>query len=216
MAVTITDPAGGTGQEVSDVDVVPDTVALPVPGRPRVLLVGTGLAAAGLIVFFAALLGLYLSARAGVLADGGTWFPEGSEISLTPGTAALFTFALSLVTMQWAVYSVSNNDRSNAIFALLMTILFGGAVINATAFLYTSIGLSVRGPGPAGLMFFTLTGAHLAMVAGALVFAALMTFRTLGGEYAGRDRDGIVAASLIWYLVAAMYVVIWYAVYVTK
>ena len=49
-----------------------------------------------------------------------------------------------------------------------------------------------------------------------LVFAGVMTFRTLGGEYSGRDREGIVAASLFWYATIAVYAVVWYAVYVTK
>ena len=43
-----------------------------------------------------------------------------------------------------------------------------------------------------------------------------MTIRTLGGEYAGRDREGIVAAALFWYVTVAMYAVVWYAIYVTK
>ncbi len=50
----------------------------------------------------------------------------------------------------------------------------------------------------------------------AMVFNALMTFRTLSGEYAGRDREGIVAASMFWYATVAVYAVIWYAIYVTK
>jgi heme/copper-type cytochrome/quinol oxidase subunit 3 len=118
--------------------------------------------------------------------------------------------------MQWAVDSVRRNDRRNAIFALALTIAFGAAVINATSFLYAQTGLPVAGPSPAGLLFYAVTGAHLALVVGALVFATLMTFRTLGGNYDGRDREGIVAASVIWYLTTAIYGVIWYAVYVTK
>ena len=55
------------------------------------------------------------------------------------------------------------------------------------------------------------------MVVGALVYAAVMTFRTLGGQYQGpRDREGLVAAALYWYTTIAVYAVIWYAIYVTK
>ena len=49
-----------------------------------------------------------------------------------------------------------------------------------------------------------------------LVFAALMTFRTLGGQYAGRDKEGISAAAMCWYATFAVYAVIWLAIYVTK
>ena len=63
-------------------------LALPpaaAPARPRVLLVGTALTAAGVVMAFTGLIGLYLAERASALADGGTWLPEGATIPLTPG-----------------------------------------------------------------------------------------------------------------------------------
>ncbi|HYI61992.1 MAG TPA: cytochrome c oxidase subunit 3 [Acidimicrobiales bacterium] len=207
--------------EVEAYDLVPDEA--PAGGaRPRVLLVGTALAGGAIITFFAGLIGLYLSVRQGVIASAPAderataWLADGNPIPLTPANMAFGTLLLSCVTMQWAVDSVRRNDRRNAYFALVMTILFGGAVINATAFLYQQAGLPIAGPSPSGLLFYAVTGAHLALIVGALVFAGLMTVRTLGGEYAGRDREGIVAASVIWYLTTAIFGVIWYAVYVTK
>lgn len=192
--------------------------------RPRVLLMGTALVAAAIITGFAALIGLYLAARHAVITgppidgEAPVWFADaGSPIPLTPANMAFGTMLISCVTMYWAVDAVTRNDRRNAYFALVMTILFGAAVINATTFIYTQIDLPIAGgTTPAGLLFYVVTGAHLALMVGALVFATLMTFRTLGGEYAGRDRDGITAASLIWYLTTAIFGVIWYAVYVTK
>lgn len=192
--------------------------------RPRVLLVGTALVAAAIVITFAALIGLYLAVRHSVITgplvegEAPVWFADaGSPIPLTPANMAFGTMLLSCVTMVWAVDSVKRNDRRNAYFALAMTILFGAAVINATTFIYTQIDLPIAGgTNPAALLFYVVTGAHLALMIGALVFALLMTFRTLGGEYAGRDRDGITAASLIWYLTTAIFGVIWYAVYVTK
>ena len=53
-------------------------------------------------------------------------------------------------------------------------------------------------------------------IAIAIVFVALMAFRTLGGQYSARDREGIVAASLFWYVMVAVYAAIWYAIFVTK
>ena len=49
-----------------------------------------------------------------------------------------------------------------------------------------------------------------------MVFVALMAFRTLGGQYSGRDSEGIAAAAIFWNASVAIYLVIWYAVYVTK
>ncbi len=190
--------------------------------RPRVLLVGTGLAGAGILVAFAALIGVYLRVRHDWIAqvvDGERqiWFADGQTIPLTPANIAMATMLISCVSMQWAVDSVKRDDRRGAFFAMAMTLLFGGAVINATSFLYTQSGFSVSGgSNPAGLLFYAVTGSHLALIAGAMLFAAIMTVRTLGGEYGSHDREGIVAASLIWYLTTGIMLVIWYAVYVTK
>ena len=187
-------------------------------GRPRVLLVGTALAGAGIIVYFAALVGMYLRVRHGVLVAGDEWFADGQSIPLTPANMAMGTMLLSCVSMQWAVDAVKHDDRRNAIFGLALTALFGGAVINATSFLYSQAGftLSAGASNPAGLLFYAVTGSHLALIVGALLFAVIMTVRTFGGGYGSHDREGVVAASLIWYLTTAILAVVWYAVYVTK
>jgi heme/copper-type cytochrome/quinol oxidase subunit 3 len=222
-ASTITAPhdTHGHGDEPT-YDLVPVGIEAP-PRRPRVLLIGTALAGAALIMLFAGLLGMYLHARHAVITgpavDGQApvWFADGNPVPLTPANIALGTMVLSCITMAWAVYAVKNNDRHSAYFALALTILFGAAVINATTFLYSETGLPIASETtPAGLLFYAVTGTHLALIVGALIFATIMTFRTLGGEYGGRDSDGIVAASFIWYLTAAIFGVIWYAVYVTK
>lgn len=211
-----------------DADLIPAAVPPAPPARPRVLLTGTALALAVVAMVFAGLLGTYLATRHGVLhplhGKPGTWLPQAAEmvkgkpvpskIPLTPANTSLFTMLLSVVTMQWAVYAVGNNDRQNAFLALGLTIMFGIAVITATSFLYSEMHLPVSTQ--AGVLIYTVTGAHLAMLVAALVFASVMTFRTLGGEYAGRDREGISAAALFWYVTVGLYAVIWYAVYVTK
>jgi heme/copper-type cytochrome/quinol oxidase subunit 3 len=191
--------------------------------RPRVLLVGTALAGGAIVVAFAALIGIYLRVRHGVITgppvdeEAPVWFADGQTIPLTPANLAMATMLISCVTMQWAVDSVKRDDRRGAFFAMAMTALFGGAVINATSFLYTQSGFTLTGgSNSAGLLFYAVTGSHLALIVGALLFALIMTVRTLGGEYGSHDREGIVAASLIWYLTTGIMLVIWYAVYVTK
>ena len=68
----------------------------------------------------------------------------------------------------------------------------------------------------AGVLFYAVTGAHLAMVvvgAGVRRRHALPDARR---PVPGRDREGIIAAALFWYVTVAVYAVIWYAIYVTK
>ncbi len=186
----------------------------PAPARPRLLLVGTALASVGSFMAFTGLIGIYLGARSSVLAKGASWLPEGSTIPLTPANMAFATMLLSAVTMWWAVDAVGRNDRQSAYLALALTIFFGVAVINATSFLYSQMGLGAKTT--AGALIYTITGAHLAMIIVGLGFAGVMTFRTLGGEYHGRDREGLIAATVFWYATIAVHAMIWLAIYVTK
>lgn len=198
-----------------DTHPVPAVAPAAPPARPRLTLIGTALASAAVFMMFAGLIGVYLSYRADALDATGKWLPDGATIPLTPSNTALFTLVLSVITMRWAVYAVTNNDRQNAYFALGLTIFFGLCFINMTSFLYSQMKLGVA-KSPAGVLIHVITGAHLALVVIALAYAALMTLRTLGGEYAGRDREGITAASLFWYTTVAVFSMIWLAIYVTK
>ena len=184
------------------------------PPPPRVLLVGTALASAATFMAFVGLVGHYAASRAAVVAQGTRWLPEGSNIPLTPGNMAFATMLISAVSVWWAVDAVGRNDRQMAYLALGLTMMFGVAVINATSFLYSQIELPVA-TAP-GALIYTITGAHLAMVVVGLVFLAVMVFRTLGGEYAGRDREGLVAAALFWFVTIAVHAVIWYVIYILK
>lgn len=184
------------------------------PARPRVLLVGTALVAAAAFMSIAGLIGLYLSQRAAVLAGGQPWLPDGASLPLTPANMAMGTLVLSAVTMWWSVYSVGNNDRPSAYLALAVTIVFGIAAINAITFEFvqSNIGVATQ----MGVLLYAVNGLGITMILAGMVFAGVMTFRTLGGEYHGRDREGLVAAALFWYVTIAAQAVIWYAIFVTK
>ncbi|CAN5838525.1 hypothetical protein BH24ACT3_BH24ACT3_02190 [soil metagenome] len=202
----------------STYQVDPDRIALAGPpelARPRVLLIGTALAVLGAVALFAGLIGTYVAVRADTIASAGSWLPEEVTIPLTPGSMGMVTLGMSLVTMQWAVSAIGADDRSNALVALGLTLLFGVAFVNGTVFLYTQMGLGIR-DSAAGVLIYGVTGAHLAMTVGSLVFTAVMAFRALGGQYAGRDNEGIPAAALFWYATVAIYAVIWYAIYIVK
>jgi heme/copper-type cytochrome/quinol oxidase subunit 3 len=192
----------------------PELAPPPAPARPRLLTIGTTLAALASAVVFAGLIGIYLSVRAGVVAGGDAWLPEGVTIPLTPGNMAMITLAMSVVTIHWAVYAIANDDRVRTYLAFGVTILLGVAYLNGIAFAYSQIGASIRTP--FGVLFYAVTGAHLVMAGAAIVFAAFMAFRTLGGQYSARDREGVTAAAIYWDVMVAVYAVLWYSVFITK
>ena len=189
-------------------------LAAPLP-RQRTLLVGTVFGTAAVLMYFAALLGVYLRERADALADGGSWIPASADIQLAQPTVAAWTMLMSVVTMQWAVYSIARDDRTHAILATTLTTLFGFSVVITTSFQYTQMGL-VADESIAAALIYTISGSHLAMIAIGLVFLLLMAFRALGGQYSSRQTDGFVAASIFWYAVVFVYVVIWTAIFVLK
>jgi cytochrome c oxidase subunit 3 len=184
------------------------------PARPRVLLIGTVLAIAAAAMAFAGMLGWYLHVRAETIAGGDPWLPEGVTIPLTPGTMGLITLAMSCVTMLWAVYAIGNDDRRSTWLAMGLTLLLGGAELNLMGFYYSQMHLAAASP--QGVLIYAITGAFLAMLGAAMLFVLVTVFRTLGGQYSAKDREGVVAATLFWYATVAVYAVIWYAIFVTK
>lgn len=178
--------------------------------RPRTLLIGTLFATAGTLAYFAALFGIYYAERSAAE----SWFPEGA-ISLVPGTMMFWTLVMSCATIQWAAYAIANGARTQSYLALAVTALLGVAVINQTIFYYLDMGLAID-ESRAALLMYVITGSHLAMLGAAIVFVLLMAIRALAGQYAGRQSDGIVAATIYWYAMVAVYFVIWIGIYIAK
>lgn len=191
------------------------TAPPPAPRRPRVLLVGAafGAVASGLVVL--SMLAAYLQLRGDRLADGVTALPEGVVLPLTPGNMGMVTLLMSLVTVAWLVYSLRHDDRTHAYLALGVTLLLGVAFINSTAYLYQQLAMPLTASGSAGLLY-AVTGAHLVMVVVGLIFTVVMGFQALGGQLTGRDAEGMSAAALYWYVTVAVYVAVWYGIYITK
>ncbi|HEX4867228.1 MAG TPA: cytochrome c oxidase subunit 3 [Acidimicrobiales bacterium] len=198
------------------VTVSPLITAPPAPvRRPRVLLVAAafGAVASGLVVL--TMLGAYLQVRGDRLADGVPALPEGVVLPLTPGNMGLLTLAMSVITVAWLVHSLRHDDRTHAYLALGLTILLGVAFLNVTAYLYQQMAMPFTMTGTSGLLY-AVTGAHLVMVFVALVFLVVMGFQALGGQLTGRDAESMSAAALYWYVTVAVYVAVWYGVYITK
>ena len=194
---------------------VPSLAPPPPPRRQQVLLTGTLFAAAGSIMLFAGLIGIYLSQRAAVIAGGDTWLPEGAVLPLTPANIAMATLLMSSVTVQWAVYGIDNDDRPSAYLGLGLTMILGLAFINETSILYQRLELVLADSVPA-VLIYTITGLHMAMVAVAAAYLAVMAFRALGGQFSSGDSAGLQASAIYWHASVAVFALIWYSIYITK
>jgi heme/copper-type cytochrome/quinol oxidase subunit 3 len=117
--------------------------------------------------------------------------------------------------MQWALWAVARNDRANAYVALGLTTLFGVAVINSQYWLYQQMDLGIADSVQA-VLIYAISGSFIALLVSAMVYLAVVTFRTLGGQYGPHQHDAVTGAAIYWYVMVAVFAVIWLAVYVTK
>lgn len=194
---------------------LPVDLSAPEPARPRLLLIGTALVSLAMTLGFAALVGLYASARADVIQTGERWLPSGVNIPLTQPNMMMFTLVFSAATLAWATAAMRNDDRPNFHIASGLTLLLGSAFIAQTAFLLTIMELEIASD-PQSPLIYAVIGTHLVMMVAALVYLVAMALRALGGNYSARDLEGIYGASMFWYTTVGLYLVLWYAVYITK
>jgi heme/copper-type cytochrome/quinol oxidase subunit 3 len=190
-----------------------DHLVPPPPARPNVLVVATLLASAAVLAGYLALIAVYLGERAATLAEGSEWLPQGA-IGLTTPNLMLTGFGLSLVFMHWSVQAIGNDDRRHAWLALALVLVVGAFYFTGTAFMFNQSGLAVASP--VGGLVYAAVGAHLAITGAGLAYAGVMAFRTLGGQYSSKDREGLVSATVFWWVVSITYAVLWYAIYITK
>jgi cytochrome c oxidase subunit 3 len=182
--------------------------------RPRRASVAAAWVALGSAMVFAGLIGIYLQIEEETRSVGGTWL-EGVNVPLTPPNVMMLTLLMSVITIQWAHYAIVRQDRTNAYVALGLTLVFGVAFINSQAFMYSAMGLGIR-ENIQAVLIYTITGAHLAMLLGAMAFVAVAAFRALGGQFTPTQHDAVTAAAIYWYVMVGVFSVIWLAIYIHK
>ncbi len=189
--------------------------AAPAPPRPRLLMVATSLAVAAGTMLIGAFIAVYLAMRE---AAGGTtvdWVPSSITFPMITVNVVAITLAGSVVVIHWALWSIANGDRRNAYIALGLTVVLGFAALNAMAFSFNQMHLAVN-DNVYSVMVVTIAGAFLVLLVCAMVFIALMAFRTLGGRYTTKEHEGIAAATLFWDFTVFAYLVVWYFLFVLK
>ena len=133
--------------------VVTDAAAPFVP-RKRTLQIGTAIFTALWAMYFGGLFATYVSSRntwnleqEGLAAAGertSSWIPDSAQVELTAPTIMTWTLLMSVITMQWAVYSFKRSDRRHGLLAIATQTMFGAAVINQVAFQWGQLGLVIN------------------------------------------------------------------------
>ena len=201
--------------DITPYDFIPADVAPADPARPRLLVLATSFASAAIAMGFMGLIAQYVAQRADVIQTGERWLPDGVVIPLTQPNFMGLTLALSVITIWWTVSAIKNDDRPNAFIAFVITLVFGFAYLAQTAYLFTIMEMEILASDRA-VLIYGIVGTHMVLTICAMGFAAIMALRTLGGEYSGRDYEGVLSSALFWTMTVSLYGVMWYAIYITK
>ncbi len=203
-----------TSQELTSLAFAP----APTPRRRRHLFVGTGFAVVGVMMYFATLFGIYFTERASFSKanEGQSWIPSSANLQLTAPTMIFWTLLLSIITMQWAIHAAARQDRRHLLLAVVVTGLFGVAIINQMAFIFVQMELVIDDGSLAAPLIYTICGSFVALVAAALIFLTIMAFRSLGGQSMRHTADGLSAVALLWYAMVLVYFILWIGIFVTK
>jgi cytochrome c oxidase subunit 3 len=159
------------------------------------------------------MLAIWAVKRSAAIDGGEAWLPDGVTVPEVPTNVMLIAFAALCSFAQWAIWSAQRDDRANTVFALGCTAFVALLIINAQAFVYSQIDLSVT-DGAYGSMFYAITGTFLALMVVGLLFTAVAAFRYLAGRT--RDREILTAHAIYWYAMTAVFAAIWFVVYVIK
>lgn len=185
----------------------------PAPAPRNQMIVGATLASMAALMLTGGMLAVWSVQRSAAIDAEGSWLPSGVTIPEVPSNVMLIAFAGLCSFAQWALWAAKRGDRPNTVFALGATAFVAILVINAQAFIYSQIELSVS-DGAYGSMFFAITGTFVALMIAGVAFTAVTAFRFLGGR--SRDRELLTAHAIFWYAMAVVYAAIWFVVYVTK
>ena len=110
--------------------------------RPNLVVTGSTFISALLFAAYGALTALYVAERAEVISTGERWLPSGVEIPLTQPNYMGLSMFFSFVCIWWARSAGKNGDRSNAILAQGMTLLFGFGFVVQSFYLFTLLELN--------------------------------------------------------------------------
>ncbi len=185
----------------------------PAPPPRRQVFVGTAVAGVATLMLIGGMLGVWILMRERALDSGEPWVPDNATIPEVPSNVMLIGVWGLVVFGQWAQYAAAPRRPCPHGLALGIVAVFAIAIINAQAFVYAEMGLSITDGGYPG-MFYAITGTMVALFVVGLVYTAIAAFRFLGGRTS--DQEIVAAHALYWYVLAAVFSAVWLIVYVTK
>jgi cytochrome c oxidase subunit 3 len=176
------------------------------PERPTPLAVGVVVWLASELMFFAGLFAAYYTLRA----ETDVWPPEGVELDVPRAFASTVLLLASSGTMHLSVVRAEHGDRKGALRWLAVTFVLG------TAFL-VNLGLEWAGndfsisSNAYGSIYYVLTGAHGAHLAGGLALMVVAAAAVHGTQHRLQIGSVYTISAYYWHFVD----LVWLAVFAT-
>jgi cytochrome c oxidase subunit III len=159
-------------------------------------------------MFFMAFFGIYASSSASQHA----WPPLDVPLpALGLPTAAIVVLVVSALTMGLALRSVRRRSAAGIMKWLLATLVLGVVFVVLQVVGYQDVGFGVH-EGIYASLFYVMTAVGLAHVVGGVVFLTMVSMQGAAGELALR-RDPVEAASIYWFFVVVLAIVLYVAFY---
>jgi cytochrome c oxidase subunit III len=176
---------------------------------------GMALFIASEVMFFAAFFWAFFdSALYPKEATGGVWPPKGTEVFEAFEVPFLNTMILLLsgCTVTWAHHALLENDRTNLIKGLGLTIILGLLFTSFQAFEYIHAPFGFK-DGIYPSTFFMATGFHGFHVIIGTAFLIVCWFRARAGHFTPEHHFGFEAAAWYWHFVDVVWIFLFINVY---
>jgi heme/copper-type cytochrome/quinol oxidase subunit 3 len=186
----------------------------PQKGRPRLLVIGTGLAVLAGSVFVGALLAVYAMMRDDSGGVTSAWVPRGTEFANAQLVYTVITAIASGLLLQWAVWANRRGDKVNTRIAIGFTLLFAAAELNMMLFAVDRLGPGIGESIWANLVY-PITGVAIGLTVVGMIYLAIMAIKVFGGQIGARN-PGLAAAAVFWYFQIAAWIAVFFTVFVVK
>ena len=171
----------------------------------------TAVVVAAQAVLFATLVATWLLSRSA----SPDWVTDEIHVDLYRGSTIMCTLLLAALMAQWAVSAARRDDGANTIVATAFSAGLGAAGAALAWFTMIDLGLGV-GESLYTILWYVLIGA-LVVVSVVTVVAQLVVLAwALSGHYSETDHQPMTAVAMQWWLLTAVAVAYWLAIWVLR
>lgn len=171
---------------------------------------GVWLFIASEVMFFMALIGMYLAYRGQA---SWTEFHHALDIPLTAvNTFILLTSSLMVVL---AVSAAQQGNKRNLVVWMIATVVLGTIFVSIQAFEYSKLGSEghTLSSDLAGTVFFTLTGFHGFHVIIGILWGVFVLLRATRGGFGRSNFMGVELFGLYWHFVDVVWILLFTIIY---